>query len=223
MDKTSLVINELKKFSDRIIVFTTENRPFVGCEVKTFDKSVGHNLVFEPRKWIIENIGSDWDYVLYNEDDILITESSFNSATKIQLSLEYPFVSGFNRFERKDGIKYWIDQHPDHGIHTGNSGKQYITKDSEWWIPANFHSGNFLVSKEYILRLINEGKFDSRHSQYNITYCGVLESGATSLYRHLTKILPINFESIECEHLDNKYLFIQPTPTTEDLKKILNG
>ena len=216
------VIESVRRFSDKVVVFAAHELTYDGCEMVRLDTSIGHNLVFEPRKWILEHIDEDWDFVIYNEDDILLPETSVKTAIELLQSMRFPHVTGFNRFERYGGEKHWIDQHPDHGVHTNHPGTQYINKDDWFWIPSNFHSGNFILSKEYAKRLINDNKFDTRVNEFGVTYCGVLESGATSLYRHLIKVLPINFESVECEHLDNKYCFIQPTPTTQQLKDILS-
>ena len=67
----SKVIEELKKVST-IILFTTEDHTLNVDETVYFDKSVGRELVYKPREWVLNNIDKDWDYVLYNEDDILI-------------------------------------------------------------------------------------------------------------------------------------------------------
>lgn len=222
-NSVDLVIDELKKVSPRIVVFTASDHVFDGCEVIKYDKSIGINLVFEPRKWIVEHIDDDWDYVLYNEDDIFISESSTQTVMKLMEQMRYPYVAGFNRFERFTGKKYWIDQHPEHGIHTNHVGRQYIDKNDHFWIPANFHSANFIIPKTYVRKLIDEKKFDTRFNEFGHSYCGVLESGATSVYRHLIKMLPLDFESIECEHLDNKYYSIPQTPTTETLREILKS
>jgi hypothetical protein len=219
--KVSKVVSELKRFSDRVIVFTASDHFYDGCEVIKFDPSIQCNLVFEPRKWVVNNIGGDWDYVLYNEDDIVITKESFDNAVALQPTLPYPYVIGFNRFEMVEGVKYWIDQHPDHGVHTGNPGKNFTVKNESDWMPANFHSGNFLLPKLYADTLIRTGQFDTRYGEHGKTYCGILESGATSLYRTLNKVLPLDFERVECEHLDNKYWHHPHTPTTETLKKLL--
>ena len=136
--------------------------------------------------------------------------------------MSFPFVVGFNRFEFRDGIKYWIDQHPDHGVHTGNPGTSIISKNETCWIPSNFHSGNFLLPKSYAKILIQNNQFDTAFGQFGQSYCSILESGATSLYRVLIKVLPIDFQSVECQHLDNKYWHHARTPTTEILNKMLS-
>lgn len=222
-EKLFPVVEELKKFSQEIIIFSAENIEIEGCTVVLYDKSIVDNLVFEPRKWIVNNIEKDWDYVLYNEDDILIKEASFYNAVNIQNSISYPYVSGFLRFELYDGKKWWIDQHPDHGVHTQNIGKQFIIKNEDFWVPANFHSGNYLFSKENAKRIINDGWFETYFNEKNLRYCGPAETGASGHYRKITKIIPIDFEMVECEHLDNKYYHHSNTPSTEDLKKILTS
>lgn len=222
-ERIPLVLNEIKLFSDRTIIFAAEEYDFgPEFEVVKYDKSIKDDLVFEPRKWIEKNLEEDWDFVLYNEDDILITEKVFRSALKFQESLTYPNVVGFNRFEFHNGEKHWIDQHPAHGVWTNSHNKSIIVKNEIAWVPANFHSGNFLLPKDYARKLISSGRFDTTFKDKGISYCGKAESGATSIYRTLIKNIPLDFESVQCQHLDNKYCFSPGTPTTEILKKMLS-
>ena len=216
-----VVVAEIKKFCSRVVVFTTEDYPFDGCEVIKFGKDIKDRLTYEPRKWIVEHLSDDWDYVLYNEDDIFISEAAFRVAMTMQAQMEYPFAMGFNRYEIYQGNKYWIDQHPEHGIHTGNLGKAFIHKNETVWVPANFHSGNFLLSKDYVRRIMEAGMFDTYFREKPNVYCGLSETAASSVYRTVTKLLPIDFELVGCEHMTNKYCFSPNTPLTPDLKRIL--
>lgn len=220
--KLNAVVSELKKCCNRIIIFAAEEISIEGCEVVMYDKSIVDNLVFEPRKWIVNNIDGDWDYVLYNEDDILIKEEAFRNALMYQAKMEYPNVCGFLRFENFDGKKWWIDQHPDHGVHTGNYGKQVLEKNNEFWSPVNFHSGNYLLSKEYVKKMISENIFETSFNEKNLRYCGPAETGASGHYRRMKKLIPLEFQKVECEHLDNKYYHHPTTPDTEELKRILS-
>ena len=92
------VVNELKK-STKIVLFTTENHDLNVDETIYFPKEVGRDLVYKPREWILNNINEDWDYALYNEDDIFISEQSLNNVIELYESLPSPFIPGFIRYE----------------------------------------------------------------------------------------------------------------------------
>ena len=58
------VVDELRK-STKVILFTTENHNLNVDETIYFSKDVGRELVYKPRKWILDNIDQDWDFALY--------------------------------------------------------------------------------------------------------------------------------------------------------------
>lgn len=214
----SKVIDELNKTS-KVILFTTENHPYQVNQTFYFDKSIGANLVYEPRKWILNNINEDWDYVLYNEDDILIPESSIKEAIRLYNTLPDNLKPGFARCEMlEDNIKKYIDLHPKHSCHRGgNTIIKEVFKDNKVWEPWNLHSGNYLFSKKDINILINKNMFPTEFIPFN-TY-GLLETAASSLYNEFHKVIPENIESVVCYHLPNKYIPLQGGPTSLEIEE----
>ncbi len=225
-EHVSIVIEELNKFSD-VVLFTTEEHNLRVFETVYFDKSIGRDLVYKPREWVVNNIDQNWDYILYNEDDILIPESSFNNALKLYNTLPSPFIPGFIRYEsdNRDNTKRYFDMNPVHAIHRGSHG----TIKEQWeeyqvWEPWNLHSGNWLFSKSDVEQMIQHGRFESTFTQYGFQYgnCDQLESAASTLYFNYIKVFPYNFEDVECLHLPKKYIyFVDDNPTVETLKSIL--
>jgi hypothetical protein len=212
------VIDELNKYSS-VILFTTEPHNYNVKETIYFDKSIVDNLVYEPRKWIINNLESDWDYVLYNEDDILIPERSFYTVIDLYSKLPNHLVPGFARCEvLDDNIERYIDLHPKHSVHRGGS-TIIKTKFSEFnvWEPFNLHSGNYLFSKSHIRELILRGELATSFQEFS-TY-GLLETAASSLYNTLHKVIDKNISSVNCYHLPNKYIPLQGGPTEDDIIK----
>ena len=92
------VINELNKFSD-VVLFTTGPHSLPVFSTQLYDPSIGRNLVYEPRRWILDNLDDQWQYALYNEDDILIPEESLNQALSLYEELPRPFIPGFIRYD----------------------------------------------------------------------------------------------------------------------------
>ena len=221
-----IVIEELNKFSD-VILFTTQKHNLDVFETVYFDPSVGRDLVYKPREWIVNNLEQDWEYALYNEDDILIPESSFNRVIELYNSLPSPFIPGFVRYEAddRDNTKRYFDMNPVHAIHRGAHG----TIKEQWeehqvWEPWNLHTGNWIFSKSDICEMIKHKRFESKFKEYGFQYgnCDQLESAASTLYFNYIKVFPYKFEEVECLHLPKKYIyFVNDNPTVESLNSIL--
>jgi hypothetical protein len=210
-----IVYNELKKVGD-VILFTTET-PSFECEHYIFDKSILGNLVYEPRKWIVENLDKDWEWVIYNEDDIFIPTKSIENIIDIYNQIYHKkMIPGFIRYEELNDKKYWMDMHPAHSIHRGGRGsiKQKF-ENLKMFEPWNIHSGNWIFNKREIQEMISNNEFETYHRQYGKSYFLHMESAASLPYLRYTKIIPYNLEKVECHHLPNKY--VKLTPQVENL------
>lgn len=216
------VINDIPTISDVFIfspdpiVKTVAN--WVQCPVELRDA-----LAFEPRKWIDSHWNDDFDYVFYNEDDIVVSSAQLLSVISMQESMPDGNVIGFVRYEMFNGERRYIDLHPAHSVHTGGNGQTdvLIKVDKNWFRPWNLHSGNFLLSKKQIQRLKNDNRWDTHFGQHGVHYCGHLESAATSVYRSFQKIIPVNYSLVSVEHLSTKYGYMPDTPNDEILNKLL--
>jgi len=204
-----VVVSELRKRS-KVILFTTDQPTFEVDEVFMYDRSIGKDLVYEPRKWITSNLEADWDYVLYSEDDIFISESVLDVVIKSYKTLPEGLVPGFARYEYLvEDNKRYIDLHPSNSVHRGGSTivKKLYT-ELGMWEPWNLHSGNFIFSKNHIQNLIRGDKFEKTFQEYGYRYgnCDQLESAASVLYFTYTKVLPKDVSSVQVHHLPNKYI-----------------
>jgi hypothetical protein len=226
---TESVIAELNKVSTTILFTTTNIDTTQASQVIVLDPSIEKDLVYETRKWVVENLDLDWDYVLYNEDDILITAQSIYNTISLYKTLPSNYVPGFIRYEYDEfDNKRFIDMHPAHAKQRGGYGiVKEIISNLNVWEPWNIHSGNWLFSKNDIKEMIAHDRFETYYNQFGMQYgnCDQLESAATSLYLNYTKVYPINIESVECHHLPNKYITMKSVahgnPTLETLKTIL--
>ena len=97
------VVDELKKFS-KVVLFTTEPHTLNVDETVYFDKSVGRELVYKPKEWISNNLDKDWDFALYNEDDIfnLIEEKKSLSPRVYKAQKKTDIDSLHKKLERMD-------------------------------------------------------------------------------------------------------------------------
>lgn len=170
---------------------------------------LGHEFSFIPRVWLKENIEEieDDTWIMYTENDLVIPEQSVLNAihhTQVLQKENKNFISGFVRFEMKGEKrgKEYIDMLP---CVTPTVVGSSTINDTFYWTPGNIHSGNFLLSKELVQDLIKTNRFQTRHMEFGKNYYGVLESAASDVYLEFTKFIPENFESVEIEHLSNKY------------------
>ena len=179
---TDQVVVELNKVS-KTILFTTHNVDTPASTTVVCDPTLGKDLVYETRKWVFNNINEDWDYVIYNEDDIFLPVESIRNVLSLYKQLPDDLLPGFIRYEFDEtNNKRYIDMHPAHSVHRG--GFQSIKRvfDSYGtWEPWNLHTGNWLLSKQDILHLIANNRFETYYNQHNMQYgnSDQLESSAT--------------------------------------------
>jgi len=212
-EKLAKVVAPLRNLGDVFIFGPDANISKFGTHIPT-DIALGHHTVFAPRQFMADRI-AEYDYFLYNESDILITESNIQAVIEHGKTLPEGSVSGFLRYERRNlDKKVYLDLNPIHSIHTGGDCSSSIREcDTLGWTPWNVHSGNFLLSQKQLQSLIESNRWEIRYNQRGQHYAGVLETGATGIYRVLKKVLPYDFPSVSVEHLDVKY----DGPTTEEL------
>jgi len=206
------VVEELKKVSD-VVVFSPERIDIDGVTTEIRDKSLGHSLVFEPRQYMLDHL-MEYDYFLYNEDDILINADSLLYAIDVNEKLQKQNIQynvGFLRFELENEKEEFVDLAPYNSVHLGGNGVsdiiRYITKiDNEYYFNVwNPHSGNFLLSQKQITLLTNSNQFPTNAVA---TYAGILESGATGFNDVIRKFTPIqDYKKLMVHHMSNKYIF----------------
>lgn len=204
------VHDSLKKHGD-VILFTTDIPKF-NCNYIVFPKTIGVNLVYEPRKWLVNNSYEDWDYILYTEDDILIPSTSIHNVINFYEKFSYKnLIPGFVRYELFNNEKMWIDLHPAHSIHRNCKNGVNVSKiydNIKMFEPCNVHSGNWIFRTDHITNMIKFEQFELYHNQYGIKYYTELEDAASLPYLRYTKILPFDLSLVECHHLPNKYVHI---------------
>jgi hypothetical protein len=206
------VTNELSKVSD-VVVFSPEiiNVENVHTEIRS--KDLGHALVFEPRQYIIDHL-NDYDYFLYNEDDIFISAECLKFAIEINEKLikhNIQYNVGMLRYELENNVPEFVDLSPYNSVHLGGNGVsdiiRYVTRiSSEYYFNAwNPHSGNFLLSRDQVKLLHDNGHFSTTPQS---TFAGILESGATGFHNVMLKYTPVtNYKQLMVHHMSNKYIF----------------
>lgn len=175
-----------------------------------FERSIGHNLTAMPYAYLQQNIKQimqDYDYVLYSENDINITESNVESFIHWNDILDkHNCCCGFIRYEDKDNVKYAVD--------FTRSITAYETIDEIKYIQTfdNVHSGCWLFSCNQIHRLLDH--FSSIGAS--------LEDRASNIYKSsvwpgshwgIKKLIPLqDLNDLLVHHMPNKYAVDLHTP-----------
>lgn len=209
----SIRLNTLPKVADQlgnVFIFSPDKKAsHYGVHIPT-DPSLKQLTVFEPRRWMLEHL-NEYDYFYYSEDDILTRKDQLEYAIAYGNTLPEGCVTGFLRYENKPDGRQFIDLNPIHSVH--NKGNGSVRHRHQYgWEPWNVHSGNFILSRQQVVTLIESEYWGTKHS-----YCGTLESGASNIYRKLTKVLPYDYDKVAVEHLDDKYT----GPTDKELTNLL--
>lgn len=206
------VVEELKQISD-VVIFSPEPMDIEGVKTEIRDASLGHGLVFEPRQYMVDHL-SEYDYFLYNEDDIFVSRESLQFAIEtneklIRHNLQYNV--GFLRYELENNIPEFVDLAPYNSVHLGGNGVsdviRYVTNlGGDYYFNAwNPHSGNFLLAQKQIELLLVNGHFPTTPKA---TYVGILESGATGFNDVIRKYTPVkDYTKLMVHHMSNKYIF----------------
>jgi len=180
------------------------------------NERIKHNLVNEHQRLFIK-YKDKYDYFLYAEDDILITEDVLNRCIKSNEKMEMPLICGMLRYELKadEEYKYLIDCHPYHSVWRGGTQQdiiksQVISNGKTYYDLYNVHQGCYLVSKKQLNYAIQSGNYIFTGKKM---YCGTLESAASNIYAFcgLRKLIPIKHVSnLLIHHLPNKYVRTWP-------------
>jgi hypothetical protein len=214
------VVNELKQVSD-VVVFSPETIDINGIKTEIRDKSLHHGLVFEPRQYILNHL-EEYDYFLYNEDDIFISKDCLAFALEVNEKLikqNLQYNVGMLRYELENNTPEFVDLSPYNSVHLGGNGVSDIIRhvtqiSSEYYFNAwNPHSGNFLLSKDQVKLLHDNGYFSTTPQA---TFAGILESGATGFYNVMLKYTPVvDYKRLMVHHMSNKYTFNPVKVSTE--------
>ena len=209
--------NSYKKYKIDCHLYVTENIDVssfknLNITVHKYNQDIKDKLPFEHKILFSSNINK-YEYYLYCEDDILITENNVDSWINVQNSLPMEFVCGFVRYEIKNDseIKHFTDLNHLHSVHRGSTNKsirhKYIINDKLYAEPYNFHQGSYLINNDILHKVLNTGNYFS-----NKHYVGNLEGAASDIYMNcnIIKIIPIfNIDEFCIHHLSNKYISME--------------
>lgn len=161
---------------------------------------------------IFESAKDEFDYFIFLEDDILLTDSWFLEKIKKfnALSPYKHFVLQPHRFEYYKGVKHYLDQN------TVRNDKQTIFNYADYLkvdlfdnislcVYQNPHAGFYCLSKEQLYIWIKSGyKWKNK-----VVAFGILESAATfCLYENFQFLSPHpnSLGYFEVQHYGNKYI-----------------
>lgn len=215
----SLGIIEGYKFE--IKVFSSSNDILANCEnimVTNYYSTDFPNCIYD---YLRNNNYDDYDYILFSENDLLFTESNFNTYFKYVKSDDYTI--GFLRYEEKNGDKYLIDcGYSESKFSIKNKiGIQEIYENILYRLD-NCHQGCWFLKKEIVTILLKK---------ISIGY--TLEDKASNFFysesfpgntQGIKKYIPISdFENLLIHHQPNKYVNIySDLPSITELIKERN-
>jgi hypothetical protein len=186
--------------------------------VVRYPEDAGQSLVMKHRR-LFETTEGDFDYYVYAEDDILITEATFDHWAAEQRQMPPGFACGVLRYEQKTGsdYKYLFDTHETHSVHRGGRTifkDAYIINDKKYLEPYNIHQGCYMLTNDMLKRVLESGKYLEEGNHY----VGLLEGGASDVYYKcgLTRVLPAQgIGQFLVHHSCNKYVHKLPDFYTE--------
>lgn len=192
------------------------------------EEDLGLMLPYECRMFIENNFSHSYDYYLYTENDLLITEYNLISYDKLDTLLKGSnYVSGFLRYENDGDSRSFPDMNGMHSRNRNGDGYQIIKSKVnvgglDWFEPWNVHSSCFIFNKDQMEWFINEAYLTVIIQDYYKE----IETLGSSLYLtgEYTKIYPINarlLDGIMIHHIPDKYIFWRDSPTRETLYNLL--
>jgi len=194
--------------------------PNIRFIIHTFSALLGQGLVLEHKRVMIDSVGR-YDYYLYSEDDIFITENNIKEWEKFQSKIPNPFSCGFLRYENKSvsDYKFLFDTHPTHSVHRQGAGKivkeKFLFGEDEYVDLYNIHQGCYLITNSILETVVSSGKYDECVN----LYVGTLEAGASDVYYKcgITRVLPTkNIKGLLVHHMSDKYVKKLPEFYTEE-------
>jgi hypothetical protein len=209
VERVLQTLSSYKQIGVDLVLFSTG--PYAGgCDVTNliYPEELSYEFAFVPRQWLAENFCClSHDYYMYTENDLIIPESAVLNCISINAYLSRfsdRLTTGFIRYEKKeDEEKVYIDMLP---CTRPTVEKTLQSNDGQkFWMPGNYHSGNFLFSRIQMNLLIRGNLFQTRFAQYGKSFGGILESAASDVYIDLVKVLPEDFTRVQIEHISNKY------------------
>lgn len=210
------------KYSITLHVFLTEDTidwsryPNLKPIKHIYDESISNRLPREHKQVMIDN-ADNYDWFLYSEDDVLITQDHLDAV--IEHPIEHTYVIGYVRYELKPGNKYkfLVDLHPAHSCHRGGNvpvKARHILNGEEYIEPYNVHSACYIVNREQFRHALANGYKNDTPWYAN----GPMESVASNIYWNcgLTKVIPMkDFQRFMVHHLADRYVNALPTVYTE--------
>lgn len=203
-------LQSTNKYTCDFVIFCTHLKQWGNnVEVHVYDESVGFDLTLQPYIWMQQNMYklSNYDYILYTENDILITEQNIDEFIRCNEILQaHNACCGFIRYELKDNEKYILDFINPITDSKVIDGIEYIITTQ------NVHSGCWLLAYDQLMSIAN-----------NFIYIGSsLEDRASNVYYSprwpgslwgIEKLIPkASFKNLLVHHMTDKYVVDLNTP-----------
>ncbi|MGN6284170.1 MAG: class I SAM-dependent methyltransferase [Afipia sp.] len=189
---------------DIVIVSNIDKRPADGieCLVGLPNKNPW-SLPFAHKKLFADR-ADRYDFFIYSEDDILITEKNLQAFMDVTASLRDDEVAGFLRIEKASGDAISF---PD--VHAYFHWDATSVRSRGEYTLASFtneHAACYVLTRQQLARSIESGGFlvEPHEGKYDL-----LCTAATDPYTQcgLTKLIPVShLDDFSVHHMSNKYV-----------------
>ena len=216
------VIYEYSKFKYDVdvVLFNTISTKHIFSNVNEliYSKSVGKYLAAKHIGYFINNVNK-YDYYIYSDDDVLITQNNFDTYLKhTKILNDDKIVYGFVRYEIKNELKYLNDLMPNRD---NRNPEILYWNDCNYFEPSNPHQSCYIISNSQLLTLKNNPLYANENKD---KYGMILEHSATDIWwrcRYIKRISCLDLENSLVHHLSNKYVDIWKLPELEEFKTLL--
>jgi hypothetical protein len=203
-------LNSIKNREIIVKVFSSKKNNFENCEEIIVDNYQNHDFPNSLYDYLKNHQLSNYDYILFTENDLLFTEENFNTFFKYQKLVDEKIYSiGFWRYEIKNGEKFFIDLgYGENKISfIKNKVVDYFTEDLIFLKTLSVHQGCWLLRSDVVIELLP--KINIGHT---------LEDKVSNYYHSenwpgtmsgIKQLIPVNdIEGILIHHQPNKYINI---------------
>ena len=173
--------------------------------LRRFPPEIGMALPFVHRGVFAQCV-EEYDLFVYTENDMLITEDNLQAYCELSALLPPEYLTGFLRFEERDGARYLIDAHRSFPVF-----QRAVESIGErrWFSIANLHQGSTVLTRAQLQRALASRQFvvpPHQSSAYGALECGATDAYSQCGFQH--KVLPAGPElaRLLIWHMPNKYV-----------------
>lgn len=206
------VITEFKKYKKDynvdIILHTTHQYDGEDVYVKSYPMNIGITLTRQPLKYVLTK-ELDYDYYIYDENDMLITYKTFKEWVKQTEVMTDYYIIGLMRYELKEGdtkTKYLVDL-PKIPNRTPAIKSTQTLNDKQYIEISNPHQGCWLLTQNQLKNFKNNDFKMQPNTLEDNASCFHYDDKWPGNTNGLQRLIPVDkIDSMLIHHLPDKYI-----------------